>query len=136
MTIYSLRFAELESGCFVPISHSLNTDGYFRKYINGKQQMFHRVIYELHNGPIPKGYEVDHMCRNRACCNVKHLRTLTRSEHLLHTNTTRYAKRHEAARLHWLDTNCTGTELALKFGVSFSAGCKWVRKWRTIHDTH
>jgi len=126
-----LRFTELESGCFVPISHQLNTDGYFRKRINGILQMFHRVIFEMHFGPIPEGYEVDHMCRNRACCNPKHLRTLTREEHLIHTNKTRYAPRLQKAHDYWLTNKCTGTELGKVFGVTFSCSCRWIRKWKT-----
>src|SRR5690606_7471316 len=40
----------------------------------------HRVTYEAFVGPIPEGLEVDHLCRNRACCNPEHLEPVTRSE--------------------------------------------------------
>jgi hypothetical protein len=33
----------------------------------------HRVAYELTTGPIPDGYHIDHLCRNRGCCNPDHL---------------------------------------------------------------
>jgi len=33
----------------------------------------HRVAYELTFGPIPEGLEIDHLCRNRICCNPWHL---------------------------------------------------------------
>lgn len=33
----------------------------------------HRIAYELIRGPIPAGTELDHLCRNRACCNPWHL---------------------------------------------------------------
>lgn len=33
----------------------------------------HRVSYELHNGPIAEGMELDHLCRNRWCSNWEHL---------------------------------------------------------------
>lgn len=40
--------------------------------------LVHRYVWEQTNGPIPSGLEIDHQCRNRACCNVLHLRVVTR----------------------------------------------------------
>ena len=37
----------------------------------------HRYIYERANGPIPEGYEVDHLCRVRPCANPDHLEAVT-----------------------------------------------------------
>lgn len=37
----------------------------------------HRYVWELANGTIPDGLEIDHQCRNRACCNIDHLRLVT-----------------------------------------------------------
>jgi hypothetical protein len=33
----------------------------------------HRVSYEHYVGPIPKGLEIDHLCRVRHCVNPAHL---------------------------------------------------------------
>ena len=30
--------------------------------------------------------------------------------------------------------NITGTALGEKFGVSFGAACKWIRKWKKLID--
>lgn len=133
-----IRFFELDGGCSVPVSHMLNQDGYFRKTWGAKQsdtaetEMFHRFIYRAHHNldAIPKGHEIDHICRNRACSNPEHLRLLTRQDHLIHTNQNRYKERHDAARQYWIETSCTGTYLAERFGVSFGQGCRWIRKWK------
>ena len=131
-----LVFKELDTGCFVCVSHKTNADGYFRKRWNlGDEkvaEMFHRFIYRAHHGldEIPDGFEIDHKCRNRACCNPKHLRLLDRTTHLVETNQTRYASRKEDARVHWLSTGCSGTALGALFGVTFSTGCGWIREWK------
>jgi hypothetical protein len=40
--------------------------------------LVHRVVYELLVGPIPPGMDLDHLCRNRWCCNPGHLEPVTR----------------------------------------------------------
>lgn len=39
----------------------------------GKNVYAHRAAYISAKGPIPDGYEVDHLCGNTLCCNPKHL---------------------------------------------------------------
>lgn len=42
----------------------------------------HRFSYELANGPIPDGMQVDHRCHNRACVNPAHLRLATNKQNI------------------------------------------------------
>jgi hypothetical protein len=37
----------------------------------------HRVMYERCVGPIPKGFHIDHLCRNRSCVRLDHLEVVT-----------------------------------------------------------
>ena len=65
------------------------TTGYGRFFVGSKadhtakQVASHRFAYELLVGPVPEGLDLDHLCRNRACCNPAHLEPVTRQENLL-----------------------------------------------------
>lgn len=48
------------------------TGGYGRFSIGRRMRQAHRLAYELLVGPIPKGKQIDHICRNRRCVNPKH----------------------------------------------------------------
>ena len=56
--------------------------GYGMLTRRGKRHYAHRYVWEMMVGPIPEGYDIDHLCRNKACVNPDHLEPVTRKENL------------------------------------------------------
>lgn len=59
---------------------ALNSKGYGSFNIDKVGKSTHRVVYELLVGPIPDGLQLDHLCRNKRCCNPAHLDPVTAAE--------------------------------------------------------
>lgn len=59
------------TGCW--IFQGALRNGYGAISIEKKTVYTHRYSYERLVGPIPDGLVIDHLCRNRACCNPEHL---------------------------------------------------------------
>jgi hypothetical protein len=51
-------------------------------HMGGRNSAAHRLAYEFAKGPIPEGMDIDHVCRNRACCNPEHLTPVSHRENL------------------------------------------------------
>lgn len=56
---------------------STDGNGYGQLSVNGRLVLAHRYAYEREHGPIPDGKVIDHMCWERSCVNVDHLRLAT-----------------------------------------------------------
>lgn len=76
---YGPRWIVDENGCWV-WQRTVNSTGYGMGSMHGKHGYAHRLMYELHVGPIPPGYHVDHLCRVPACVNPAHLEPVTPRE--------------------------------------------------------
>ena len=59
--------------------------GYVVCYVDGKQKSVHRVIWELFNGPIPNGMEIDHINGIRDDNRIENLRLATKSQNQYNT---------------------------------------------------
>lgn len=73
---------DLESGCWNWLG-AKDEDGYGFFAVNHHQTRVHRIVHAWAIGPVPKGVaarkfaQVDHLCRNKSCCNPVHLELVT-----------------------------------------------------------
>lgn len=75
------RLKLVNSGC-LEWQGCLDTNGYGTISVNARMRQAHRVSYELFVRVIPKGLEIDHLCRNKRCANPFHLQAVTHRENL------------------------------------------------------
>lgn len=57
--------------------------GYGKFHFRGRSRVAHKILWELENGPVPEGLELDHLCRNPPCVNPEHLEAVTPRVNLL-----------------------------------------------------
>lgn len=70
---------------------SKNKAGYLGFSFEGSHYYCHRVVYELHNGPIGN-LDIDHIDRNRANNSIENLRVVDRSTNRLNNNASNITK--------------------------------------------
>jgi hypothetical protein len=55
-------------------------NGYGVKKVGSTTMPAHKYVYEQKTGKkVPKGWQIDHLCRNRLCINPKHLEAVSPS---------------------------------------------------------
>lgn len=76
------RKVEFSDDCWLWTA-GVNEAGYGRFHTGGTPKVMyaHRYSYQLANGPIPEGMEINHVCRTRACVNPAHLQLIGVIEH-------------------------------------------------------
>lgn len=70
------KTTEDDNGCWI-FHGSDNGVGYGVVFNEGRQEYTHRVTYEFFIAEIPEGLQIDHLCRQRRCCNPWHLDPVT-----------------------------------------------------------
>ena len=75
--------------CFIS-NYSVASHGYAQIgwSENNKTNMTlaHRAAWVFHNGQIPDGMTIDHVCKNKRCVNINHLRILSNFDNARRTN--------------------------------------------------
>ncbi|WP_088256981.1 HNH endonuclease signature motif containing protein [Fimbriiglobus ruber] len=94
------------TGCWIWQGAS-TTLGYGQIWKKGKNILAHRAVFEMFKYAVPKGFELDHLCRNKSCVNPQHLEVVTHSENLLR------AMRHKKARAAIAKARGENAELAV-----------------------
>lgn len=81
---FNRKTHRLDNGC-IEWTGADSGDGYGRFYVSRAigRVGAHRWAYEHHVGPIPKGMQLDHLCRNTLCVNPAHLEPVTCRENVL-----------------------------------------------------
>lgn len=76
----------VSDGCWIWTGYK-NARGYGRVKHGGRWHAAHRVLYELIEGPIPEGLELDHVrargCRSTSCVRPSHLEPVTSYENMI-----------------------------------------------------
>jgi len=66
--------------------YTLRNTGYYG-CTNGHRSLFHRDVWEYHNGSIPEGYDIHHLDRDRTNNHISNLELIIKSEHSKRYNT-------------------------------------------------
>lgn len=101
---------------------SSNETGYAMATRDGKSLLLHRWEYEQAIGPIPEGMTLDHLCRQRRCCNPAHLDPVPLRENIWRGWEARYAGQdHNEMRAERLRRRLSQRQFADLLGISQTA---------------
>lgn len=112
------------TNCWIS-NRATQPNGYTKIGYMGVTWLTHRFAYVVFVGDIPADMQLDHLCRQRACCNPEHLDPVTCRENLLRgdTITAREASQTHCKRGHAL----SGDNLYVRPDRPNSRGCRTCR---------
>lgn len=109
----------VENGCWEYLGAG-DKDGYAAQIQeNGKTLRGQRYYYEKYKGKIPKGLQIDHLCKNRICVNPEHFEAVTPMENLRRrVNVKMNEEVVDRIRRIYKNQNVSQTALAKKFNIN------------------
>lgn len=122
--VKSLNYNRTGKECIM--KPTLNKNGYPQIGLSsGKVKMFllHRLVWETFNGPIPRGYEINHINEDKTDCRLENLNLLTRTEN---NNWGTHNERMREAQLNRTDLS--------KRVVQYSVDGEQVRVWDSMSE--
>lgn len=105
---------DASTGCWVWLLSQNN--GYGQVRSNGRPRGAHVVFYEAAKGAVPKGMELDHLCRNTLCVNPDHLEPVTSRENTRRGAVAKLTSA-DVLEIRRLRPACDAKTLAERFGV-------------------
>ena len=73
---------EKTTTCWLWRGSTNGSRGYGQIWWGGRLHPAHRISYEMVNGSVPVGLELDHLCRTRACVRPDHLEAVSHSTNM------------------------------------------------------
>lgn len=70
---FAILLSRLDIGLCWEWRRPARKDGYATFWWEGRPQYVYRIVWTVLVGPIPDGWDIDHLCRNPVCCNPDHL---------------------------------------------------------------
>ena len=125
------RWAEAdEKGCII-FAGTTNSKGYGCV----GEGLVHRLAWIAFHGPIPRGMELHHRCKEKRCFNVDHLECLTKAQHMeIEGRPQRLDEDKVWEMLGMLSAGASRSEVAARFGVSKTTVTQ-VRRGKSWHST-
>jgi hypothetical protein len=93
----------------------------------------HKIYYEAVHGPVPRGLELDHRCRQKCCVHPDHLEAVTHTENMRRSSATRLTA--EQALAIYLSTDLRAV-LAERYDISVDQVKQILarREWRDVTE--
>jgi HNH endonuclease len=127
LTYLEARIVRADTGCWSWTGRK-NAKGYGLVSYQGYYFRVHRLVFELINGTIPPPNKLvlDHLCRNRSCCNPDHLECVTNRENLMRGEgvAAKGARQTHCAQGHPFET----------YGARRANGYRWCKECQRIRD--
>jgi hypothetical protein len=114
LEIYTLDL----DGCWI-WNGGRNKGGYGRATANKDAHVY---MFEKLRGPVPRGKELDHTCRKRACVNPDHLEPVTRAVNL---------RRGNGTKLTWDQVN----EIRKRYATGSTSHRKLAKEYNVAYPT-
>lgn len=75
--LFEIEFAGYMTSCYLWKRYTDKHTGYGQLTRMDKTRNAHVWVWEMANGKVPEGLQLDHICRNRACVRPDHLEAVT-----------------------------------------------------------